>query len=174
MNKDCPICQQIADKKHLLYENEKVAAFLSTEPATIGHILVAPKQHAPILEQVPDFVVSELFVTANKLSITCFESLGAEGTNIIVQNGMAAGQTSGHTTLNIVPRKEGDNLPLLWKPRPLSEEEMSTIELKVKEETKKIGQFEKEKPKPIEIEKPKEIKPTKEENYLIKQLQRIP
>ncbi|MBI4141088.1 HIT family protein, partial [Candidatus Woesearchaeota archaeon] len=160
MSKECGVCKQIADRKHLLYENDKAAAFLSTEPATIGHIIIAPKQHTPILEQVPDFIVSELFATANKLSITCFESLGAEGTNIIVQNGIAAGQTSSHVTLNIVPRKEGDNLPLVWKPRPLSEEEMSTVELKVKEETKKIGSFENEKPKPVEIEKPKEIKPT--------------
>lgn len=171
---DCTVCQQIAEKKHLLYQDEKVVAFLSSSPAAVGHIVLAPKQHAPILEQVPDFVISELFTKANKLSIACFETLGAEGTNIIVQNGLAAGQNSSHATLNIVPRKENDGLNVLWKPKQLSEEQMSTIELKVKEETQKIGGFEKEKAKPIEIKKPEELKPSKEESYIIKQLRRIP
>ena len=79
-----------------------------------------------------------------------------------------------HTTIHIVPRKENDGLNLLWKPKQQSEEQMSTLELMIKEEAKKIAPFEKEKPKPIEIKKPEEIKPTKEENYMIKQLKRIP
>jgi len=171
---DCDICKQIKERNNLLYEDEKIAAFLSLNPATAGHIIIAPKQHAPILEQVPDFIVSELFIKANKLSIACFEAIGAEGTNIIIQNGIAAGQSVPHTTIHIVPRKENDGLNLLWKPKQQSEEQMSTLELMIKEEAKKIAPFEKEKPKPIEIKKPEEIKPTKEENYMIKQLKRIP
>ena len=174
MSDDCPVCKHISIKSNLLYEDQKVAAFLSPNPSIVGHIVIAPKQHVPILEQVPDFIVSELFIKANKLSIACFESLGAEGTNIIVQNGVASGQTLPHVTVHIIPRKENDGLQLQWKPRQLSEEQMSTVELAVKEEAKKIGFFEKEKPKPIEVKKPEEIKPTKEENYLIKQLNRIP
>ena len=50
---------------------------------------------------------------------------------------------------------------------------MSTIELKLKGEAKNIGVFEKEKPKPIEQPKPQEVKPD-EENYLFRQLRRIP
>lgn len=171
---DCELCKMIAEKKNLLYEDEKVVALLSALPSTMGHIIVAPKQHAPIFEQIPDFVVSELFMKANKLSIACFEALGAEGTNLIIENGIAAGQKSAHACLNVIPRKENDGLNLLWKPKQLSEEQMSTLELKIKDESKKIAPFEKEKPKPIEIKKPEEIKPTKEENYLIKQLRRIP
>lgn len=171
---ECEVCKTIAEKKNLLYEDEKVVAFLNSNPATVGHITIVPRQHTPIFEQIPDFVVSELFTKANKLSIACFEALGAEGTNILIQNGLAAGQNSGHVSINIIPRKENDGLNLLWKPKQMSEEQMSTLELTIKEEAKKVGAFEKEKPKPIEIEKPKELKPTKEENYLIKQLRRIP
>ena len=171
---DCPVCLQISEKKNLLYEDEKIIAFLSDTPASAGHIIVAPRQHAPIFEQIPDFVVSELFVKANKLSIACFEVLGAEGTNIIIQNGVAAGQNCAHTCLNVVSRKNDDGLNLLWKPKQLSEEQMSVLELKIKDETKKIGVFEKEKPKLVEIKKPEEIKISKEENYLIRQLKRIP
>lgn len=171
---DCPVCAAISEKKNFLYEDEKVVAFLSDTPAVAGHIVVAPRQHVPIFEQIPDFVVSELFVKANKLSVACFEALGAEGTNILIQNGVAAGQNCAHACVNVVPRREGDGLDLLWKPKQLSEEQMSVFELKIKDEAKKIGVFEKEKPKPVEIKKPEEIKPSKEENYLIKQLQRIP
>ena len=76
--------------------------------------------------------------------------------------------------INIIPRKENDGINLQWQPKQLSEEEVSTIELKMKEEISntKVG----ESPK-IKQEKKAEPIPEKisdEENYLIKQLRRIP
>ena len=62
-----------------------------------------------------------------------------------------------------------------WQPKQLSEEEMSTVELKLKDECKNIGAFEKEKPKPKELPRPEEVKEAEEEiNYLLKQLKRMP
>ncbi len=158
-----------------MYEDEQMAILLAPKPAAAGHIILAPKKHAAILEQVPDFVVGRMFDKANKASIAVFETLGAEGTNIIANNGIAAGQTTNHFLLNVIPRKENDGLKLSWQPKQLSEEEMSTIELKLRDESKNIGVFEKEEEKPKEIKKPEEIKEEKEEeNYLLKQLERLP
>ncbi len=171
----CETCDLIKGKKGLLYEDEQMAILLAPKPAAAGHIILAPKKHAAILEQVPDFVVGKMFDKANKASIAVFETLGAEGTNIIANNGIAAGQTTNHFLLNVIPRKENDGLKLLWQPKQLSEEEMSTIELKLRDESKNIGVFEKEEEKPKEIRKPEEIKEEKEEeNYLLKQLERLP
>ncbi len=169
----CDICELIKKKKGLLYEDEQIAILLAPKPTVPGHIILAPKNHAAILEQVPDFVIGKLFDKANKVSIAVFETLGAEGTNIIVNNGLAAGQTTNHFLLNVIPRRENDGLNLLWQPKQLSEEEMSTIELKLKDESKGIGVFEKEKEKPKEEKKPEKID-EEEENYLLKQLERLP
>jgi histidine triad (HIT) family protein len=167
----CNFCDIIEKKAGFVYEDEKIVALLHPAPSAPGHFIVVPRAHAPIFEQVPDMVTAELFVKANKISKAIFEGLGAEGTNVFVQNGVAAGQRHNHAMVHVIPRREGDGLPLQWKPKQFSEEEMSTAELKIKEETKNVGIFEKEKPKPVEVEKPKEVK---KEDYRIKHLRRIP
>lgn len=173
MNSECDVCG-LVKKGKIVYENDKVVAVLAPKPAVAGHIVVIPKEHFQIFEQVPDFVISEMFVVANKLLMACFEALGADGTNILIQNGVAAGQTQPHFMIHILPRKQNDNLKLAWQPKELSEEEMSTVELKLKEETKDVGIFEKEPAKPVEEKPPEQIEVSDEENYLIKQLERIP
>lgn len=174
MAKKCEICEIIKSKKGKLYEDSKVFAFLALKPAAAGHIIITSKEHHPILEQIPDLTAGELFAKANRISMAAFEAIGAEGTNLMMQNGIAAGQKHNHAILHIIPRRENDSLNLLWKPKQLSEEEMSTIELKVKKETEGIGAFEKEKEKPIEIKDPEKIEAGPEEDYLLKQLERLP
>ena len=148
---------------------------VSPSPAAPGHVWVLPKEPVTILENLPDYVVAELFAVAIRISLALFEGLGSQGTNLVLQNGTGAGQILPHVILHIVPRVEGDGMPLEWEHKQLSEEEMSTIEMKLKAETKSVGHlfFEKEKPKPIEAPKAQEIKPD-EENYQLRHLKRIP
>lgn len=177
MNKNCVYCQKVLSGKDKLYEDDKAVVMLSDTPSTYGHILVMPKEHFPIIEQVPDFVVEHVFKIANKVSIAAFEALHVQGTNIIANNGVAAGQDSAHFMVHIIPRKENDGLDFQWTPKQLSEEEMSTVELQLKEETKSIGTFQKEKEGPIEIKEEKESIETKEgeeESYFIKRWRKIP
>jgi histidine triad (HIT) family protein len=172
---DCILCDAINEREGLIYEDKEVFAILSNAPASAGHIILFPKKHYPIIEQIPDYEFAQLFSIANKLSIAVFERVGCSGTNIIIQNGVAAGQTVPHVSLHIIPRRENDNLNFQWAPKQLTEEEMSTVELKIKEEAAKIGAFEKEQKKEaVVIEQKKEKIVSKEENYLIKQLRRIP
>jgi histidine triad (HIT) family protein len=155
-----------------LYEDDKVVAFLNPRPAAAGHIILFPKEHLPILENVKDYDVAHMFTVANKLSTAAFESLNAQGTNIIIQNGTAAGQKVPHVAMHIIPRRENDNLDFKWKPKQMDEEKKSTVEQQLKDETSSIGEFEKKKEKPLEVDKPKEVQ--KGDNYLVKQLRRIP
>ncbi len=172
----CIICDIISGdipaKK--IYEDNEIVAILDFNGANPGHSFVIPKEHIPILEQIPSNLVGKLFNAANKVSSAIFETLKVQGTNIFVTNGIAAGQKVAHFMINIIPRKENDGINLQWQPKQLSEEEASTIELKLKEEISntKVG----ESPK-IKQEKESEPIPEKisdEENYLIKQLRRIP
>lgn len=172
---DCQYCEALKGKEKKVFEDDKVFAMLHSSPASLGHIVLFLKEHQPILENVKDYDVAHLFKIANKLSTAAFESLGAQGTNIIIQNGVAAGQKIAHLSIHIIPRRENDGLNLLWQPKQLNEEEMSTIELQLKDATNKIGEFEKEKKEPVDLDtKKKEIKQTKGDNYLVKQLKRIP
>lgn len=176
---DCEFCSLISQKKNKVYEDEQIFVMHAPKPATFGHLLVLPKNHYMIIEQMPDYEVGEMFEKVNKISTAVFENIGAQGTNIILQNGVAAGQTSSHLMIHIIPRREGDNLNLAWQPKQLSEEEMSTVELQLKDFTNNIGSFEKKPSKPVEV-KTEEVEQISEdddgegENYLIKQLRRIP
>lgn len=174
----CEACELIKGE-NTLYEDDKVVAVFAKNPANYGHTLVITKQHYTIIEQVPDYVMAHIGVVTNKISIALFESLKIQGTNIFVQNGVAAGQSVPHLVVHIIPRVENDGVNLNWQPRQLGEEEMSTVEMLLSEQANKIGGFEAEKSKPIDLDKDKEeieeIKHDKdEENYMIKQLERIP
>ncbi len=158
-------------KANLLFEDDKVFAMISPEPVAPGHVIVLPKAHAPIFEAVPDFVVGDMFKVANKVGVAVFESLGAQGTNVLVQNGPTAGQRHNHAMVHVIPRFENDNLEIGWNPKAADEGELSDLEKSIKDETKNVGLFEKEKPKPIEMEKPKEMA---KEDYRTKFLRRIP
>jgi len=173
MMTDCEICLKRSEKDLMLFEDEKNLVFLSDAPAALGHSIVSPKEHRPILESIPDFDIGDLFKIANKVSSSLFESLNIQGTNIIIQNGTAANQDAPHFTMNVIPRSENDNLGLTWQPRQLDEEEMSTIELKIKEFTKSIGAFEEVKKEPLKIESKVEKIKESTDNYLLRQIRRI-
>ena len=172
----CVVCQIISGNvpSKKVYEDELVMAVLDVNGANPGHCFVMPKNHYPIIEQVPDSEIGRLFQVSNKMSSAIFESLGAQGTNIFVANGIPEGQTVAHFTINVIPRKENDGVNLQWQPKQLSEEEMSTVELKLKEQTKNIGHFEKEEKK-AKISAPKPlVLSDEEEEYFSRQMRRLP
>ena len=177
MKDDCPYCKLVKEKQNdALYEDDKIIAFLADKPAAKGHVVLMPKEHYPIIELVPDYIVSHLFSVANKVSSVIFDVLSAQGTNILVNNGIAAGQEIAHFAVNIVPRFESDGFDLVWKPKQLDETEMSTVELSLKEESQNIGAFEQESKEPIKVDDSEKVveKEMDKENYLMKQLDKIP
>tara|TARA_Y100000310_G_scaffold139226_1_gene138510 strand:- start:11227 stop:11754 length:528 start_codon:yes stop_codon:yes gene_type:complete len=172
--KNCELCSAGGQ---VVYEDEEFKAVLADEPVVAGHIQLFPKEHFTIFEQVPDFTVGKLFSIANKLSTASFEALGMAGTNIIVTNGVASGQKQAHFSVNIIPRAEGDGLNLEWQPQQLSQEEMSSIELKIKDHTEEIGKVDATKEVKTVSKKGKKAKKEKvsqAENYLLRSLNRIP
>ncbi len=172
----CSICDMISGKTvcRKLFEDDKAVAFLKEKPAAPGHIIIAPKEHHPIIENVPDFVVSHIFQVASRLSSAIFDTLGAAGTNIIVNNGIEAGQDLPHFTVNIIPRRENDGLNFQWQPKKLDDETLSQLEFKISEMAKGTGDFQQEGQKPINMDTNPETVEDDGENYLLKSLRRIP
>ncbi|MFC1723213.1 HIT family protein [Nanoarchaeota archaeon] len=189
----CELCERLKEKDGMVYEDDKVACFMAGHPAVAGHIIVVPKKHAPIFEMFPDDDAAHMFKIANKMSIALFETIKAEGTNILTHNGTAAGQDVPHFCINVIARRDGDGLMFEWSPKRLSEDEMAQVELGLKKEME--GELEAEEKiekdmkaaklveeKPVEEkpdgEKPEEEKTKEEkpapENYLVKQLRRMP
>jgi diadenosine tetraphosphate (Ap4A) HIT family hydrolase len=184
----CVVCEKIKEKKALIvYEDDNLIAVLPSKPAVPGHVKIMPKQHFTRIEEISDELVEQLFFLANIASSAVFDALKAHGTNIILN------ESENHLVVDVIPRKEGDGLSFLWKPKQLTPAEMDDIHNKIndkifliakKEEKKEEEKEEKEKeaklapaPALVAEEKKEEIiKLPKEDkiNYLIKHLTKIP
>ena len=112
------------EEKGLVYKDEDILCFLKQKPSSPGHTLVVPKKHATIIEEIPDDVIGKLFMLSSQISALLFEVVGAQGTNILIQNGAAAGQRTAHAALEVIPRKEGDSLGLRWEGKKAEQEEL--------------------------------------------------
>ena len=170
----CEYCKMVESGKTKIYEDDLAVAFLPKSPASFGHIILVSRAHYPIFEQVPDNVLAQVGLVSNKLSIAVFDALKVAGTNIIIENGLPAGQLHPHFAMHIIPRSENDGLAFSWKTKQLTEEEMSTVELVIKDQLSKTSPTEPQK-LPEEDVKPEQIAPKPGKvNFLIKQLNRIP
>ena len=116
-----------------IYEDDKFNVILDNGPATKGHALILPKEHADDLFELPDETAAEAFKLAKKLGKHIMETLGADGLNVVQNNGEAAGQTVRHFHLHLIPRYEGDGQKIQWEPTSPSSEEL----VKIKEELTK-------------------------------------
>ena len=169
---ECENCEIIEKKKLLIFEDDVALVAFKQNPASLGHILIIPKNHYTIIEQIPEEELGHLFNLANKASVILFEGLNALGTNIIIQNGVSAGQKKPHVEINVIPRQEKDGLNFQWIPKQLTEDEMETAEVQLKEileekEVKTIEEQEKQEPEEIKQQEDKD-------NMMIKHLERVP
>ncbi len=107
---DCIFCLIVAGKipSTKVYEDSKVLAFLDINPVTEGHTLVVPKTHWETISQVPDAELGTIFEVVKQLATNLKEKLGADGLNIMQNNGPAAGQEIPHFHVHIIPRKIND------------------------------------------------------------------
>ena len=173
----CLLCQIVSNRipSYKVYEDELTLAVLDVNGANPGHCFVIPKNHYPIIEQVPDEELGNHFIVANRIASAIFEALKVQGTNIFIRNGIPAGQQVAHFMINVIPRKENDGVNLQWKPRQLSEEEMSTVELKLREQVKGRGIEKAQKAQAAKPEIPKPEPVTDDEDdYFMRQMRRVP
>ncbi|MBI2651289.1 HIT domain-containing protein [Candidatus Woesearchaeota archaeon] len=133
--KQCIFCQIINGKvqSKKVYEDEHVIAILDINPANPGHILVMPKEHYSIMPQISDEEVGNIFVVAKALSNASLRALEAQGSNIIVANGVVAGQRAQHFMIHLIPRKENDNVNFNLPQKTIAEDELQAMHKKLTE-----------------------------------------
>ena len=129
MNNDCIFCKiangEIPSKT--VYEDENFRVILDLGPATKGHALILPKEHYANLFELPEDTAAAAMKVAKKLSSQMVENLGADGLNLVQNNGEVAGQTVKHFHLHLIPRYRDDGQNILWNPGKMSEEELEDI-----------------------------------------------
>ena len=128
-NENCIFCKilngDIPSAK--LYEDENFAIILDVGPASFGHALVLPKDHYANLFEMPDELLAKLMSLAKVWGEKIVKALGADGLNLVQNNGPAAGQTVFHFHLHLIPRYDGDSVGDLWTPGSLTAEARQEI-----------------------------------------------
>jgi histidine triad (HIT) family protein len=98
----------------ICYEDADALAFMDIQPVNPGHVLVVSRKHYENLEDVPAELAMHLFRVATKLVQAVKKVSAAEGINIVVNSGSAAGQDEPHYHVHVIPRtaSDGFDIPL--------------------------------------------------------------
>lgn len=110
-----------------LYEDEDFRVILDLGPATRGHALLLPKEHYGNLFELDDALAAKALVVAKKVAAKMKAALGADGFNLVQNNGETAGQTVFHFHMHLIPRYQDDHAGILWEPGSTTPEEMAEV-----------------------------------------------
>ena len=108
-------CEIIASRTpaSVVHRDEQCMAFMDISPITPGHLLVVPLEHASSLADLDTTTGGHLFVVAQRLARAVRKSgLTADGINLYLADGEAAGQEVLHVHLHVFPRYIGDGFGL--------------------------------------------------------------
>ena len=116
VDRRCTFCDLIqgAGEVSICYEDGEAIAFMDIQPVNAGHVLVVSRRHYENLEDVPVELAMHLFRVATKLAPAVTKVSNAEGINIVVNSGSAAGQDEPHYHVHVIPRctDDGFDIPL--------------------------------------------------------------
>ena len=116
-----------------IYEDDACIATMDINPATPGHALILPKSHFQDVTELSEELAGKLMMAAKTIGIRQKEHLGADGFNIVQNNGKAAGQTVMHYHIHVIPRYAGGHEIVAWEPTAPTTEQLTEIYTRLKE-----------------------------------------
>lgn len=136
MNKikeDCIFCKIIKGEipAYKIYEDKDLIAILDIAPINPGHILLIPKKHFQLLEELPDETLEKIILTAKKIIPKIKKIVKSDAVNFSLNDGKIAGQLIPHVHFHIMPRFKGDGHKL-FEGKALKKEDAEKILKKFK------------------------------------------
>ena len=85
-------------------KDAQVVAFMDHQPVNPGHVLVVPRQHAVLLDQLHENLSLEVYLLAHRMTRALRRSgLRWEGVNLFLADGQAAFQEVPHVHMHVFP-----------------------------------------------------------------------
>jgi ATP adenylyltransferase len=109
----CIFCTKLAENQdrenYIVYRGERNFVLLNLYPYTNGHLMIAPYEHVPTLEQArPDSLV-EMIMLAQQAETHLRRLYRPQGLNLGMNIGESAGAgVVGHIHMHMLPRWSGD------------------------------------------------------------------
>lgn len=89
----------------IVFEDEESLAFMDIQPVSKGHLLLVPKEEYVWMQDVPDGLLSKMFIKAKKLMIAMKSALACDYIQISV-----VGKDVPHFHIHLIPRFLNDEL----------------------------------------------------------------
>ena len=116
----CIFCAKPAeddDEANLIvHRGERCFVILNLFPYTNGHLMIAPYEHLPTLQELGAETTAEMMALAQRAMVVLDEKYDPQGYNVGINQGRVAGAGyEGHIHLHVVPRWAGDTnyMPVL-------------------------------------------------------------
>lgn len=116
----CIFCSHPAQGRdedyYILHRSEHCFVILNIFPYNNGHLMIAPYQHAPSIEELDAATLTDLMTTAQLCLRAFHAAMQPDGFNMGINQGKVAGAgIAGHVHFHIVPRWNGDTnfMPVL-------------------------------------------------------------
>jgi histidine triad (HIT) family protein len=123
----------------IVLETDDAVAFLDIHPVNKGHVLLLPKTHHANLIELPEPLAAHTGSLLPRLCRAVQKATGADGLNVIVNNGIAAGQTIDHGHWHIIPRYNGDSVDWPWPHSEYLGDELGQMRFAIERELKSHG-----------------------------------
>jgi ATP adenylyltransferase len=109
----CIFCAKPAEHRdrenYILYRGSRAFIMLNAYPYSNGHLLIAPFEHSPSLELLPDETTAEMMQLARRGIAALRIAFKPDGLNLGANIGAMAGAgIAEHVHLHVVPRWAGD------------------------------------------------------------------
>lgn len=177
---------QDRENQLIIYEDAVCFAILEKKPAIEGHVKLYSKRAIRYIEDIPSEEAEHIFFVMNSIATAVFEGVGAQGTNIVFNNG----HNGDYIEINIIPRFPDDDLDLMWEPKQGDPKELDDIQKSLKQHTDYISMDadDKKRNRHLEVREESDFKDDdpvadedaqdseddeEEDNYLIRQLNRL-
>ncbi|HEY1042059.1 MAG TPA: HIT family protein [Candidatus Paceibacterota bacterium] len=118
---------------HIVYEDEKTLAFLSTGPVEPGHTLVIPKTPFRNVFDIDQEYFAAVMETVRKIAPAIRDAVGAKGVHINSNHEPEAGQEVFHLHMHIVPRHERQSFEF-WPNTKYEDGEAEAVAEKIRNE----------------------------------------
>ena len=139
--KKCVFCEIVAGNERAVkvYEDDVCIAIMDIAPVNRGHLLVMPKKHYGTVFEMSFDEAAHVFGVACLMAKAVKEAVGAEGINILQNNGRAAWQYIPHVHVHVVPRWIGDRIEVYWPAERSDYDELEALATKIKEKVVVLG-----------------------------------
>lgn len=101
---------------HRVYEDEIVVAFLDIGPLSRGHLLIVPREQQANLHELSDASAAALGRAIPRVAAALVRATGCRAYNVLVNNGVEAGQVVMHVHVHVIPHfEDGSGLRKEWR-----------------------------------------------------------